>query len=66
MKKEKTCYWVARDKSGCLTMHLNKPTYSEGADLWKSDMKLCTLPKENHKVVTFENSPWKVSLFAED
>ena len=58
-------YWLARSKDGILTMHVDKPRYSDGADLWKSSSQLCVLPRERHSIVTYENSPVEVYFVTE-
>lgn len=52
--------WIARDKSGLLYLHEEKPTLDE--EYWLSNGFCTFLDLEYFPEVTFENSPQEVEL----
>jgi hypothetical protein len=52
--------WIARDKSGLLNLHKEKPTFNEG--YWLSNGFWAVLDLEYFPEVTFENSPQEVEI----
>ena len=52
--------WIARNKSGTLTLWFNKPT--KQGDGWYNNDGFFILDSEQFSEVTFENSPQKVEL----
>lgn len=52
--------WIAREKSGLLCLHNEKPTFD--GEYWLGNSSWAYIDLEYFPEVTFENSPKKVKL----
>ncbi|MBD5283330.1 MAG: hypothetical protein HDS31_01785 [Bacteroides sp.] len=54
--------WVARDKSGYLVLHYQKPHRTLGGDKWYSGLSQKSLPKDSFPEVTWDTEPKRVKI----
>ena len=55
-------FWISRDRTGLLVMHMKKPIKSDNTPIFISDGVSIVLPREKYPEVTYENSPQKYRL----